>query len=174
MDEETRKQKAREYNKRWREKHREYHNAYMRQWQSKHREAQQKRVNDYHETKQGRATNLLTSYRQFDARRFGVYPNLTQEDIIRICFSEDSKCIWCGETDWHVLGLDRHTNDEPHDVGNVYCACHDCNVRRHKKTMGEYMEVLGLTFEQWMEQTGSKWGPEELIIKRPDDDSSKN
>ena len=175
MTDEERKAKNREYNRRWREKHREQWNAYMRNWQAtKHNAKQRKMVNDYHQTKQGRATNLLTSYRQFDARRFGLFPNLTQEDIIRICFSDDSKCIWCGETDWHVLGLDRHTNDEPHDVGNVYCACHDCNVRRHKKTMGEYMEVLGLTFEQWMEQTGSKWGPEELIIKRPDDDSSKN
>lgn len=159
MTDEERKAKNREYNRRWREKHREQWNAHMR-----------KMVNDYHETKQGRAVNLLTSYRQFDARKFGVYPNLTKEDIIRICFSDDSKCIWCGETDWHKLGLDRHTNQEPHDVGNVYCACHDCNVRRHKKTMGEFIEALGLTFDQWMEQTGSKWGPESITIKRPDDD----
>ena len=170
MDEETRKQKAREYNRKWRQTHREKHNENCRKWQSKHREIQQKRVNDYHETKQGRAVNLLTSYRQFDARRFGVYPNLTKEDIIRICFSDDSRCIWCGSSDWHVLGLDRHTNQEPHDVGNVYCACHDCNVRRHKKNMGEFMEVLGITMDQWMEQTGSKWGPTSITIICPDKD----
>lgn len=171
MTDEERKAKNRESNKRWREKHREQYNAYMRKRQATvHHAKQLKMVNDYHQTKQGRAVNLLTSYRQFDAEKFGVYPNLTKEDIIRICFSDDSRCIWCGETSWRKLGLDRHTNQEPHDVGNVYCACHACNVKRHKKTMGEFMEVLGLTLDQWMEQTGSKWGPESITITCPDKD----
>ena len=155
MDEETRKQKARDYNRKWRQTHREKHNENCRKWQSKHRETQQKRVNDYHETKQGRAVNLLTSYRQFDARRFNVYPKLTKEDIIRICFSEDSRCVWCSESSWKKLGLDRIDNEKPHDVDNCVCSCHDCNVRRHRKSFDEWIDSRLTTIEECVKQKNS-------------------
>ena len=156
MDEETRKQKAREYNRRWREKHREQWNAYMRNWQATtHNAKQRKMVNDYHQTKQGRATNLLTSYRQFDSEKFGVYPNLTQEDIIRICFSEDSKCVWCSESSWKKLGLDRIDNEKPHDVDNCVCSCHDCNVKRHRKSFDEWIDSRLTTIEECVKQKNS-------------------
>ena len=168
MTEEEKKIRHRESVYKWKRLHRDQVNEIARRWQANHREEQQKRMNDYHETKQGRATNLLTSYRQFDMRRFGLYPDLTQEDIIRICFSEGSKCIWCGNDNWRELGLDRLTNEKPHSVGNVMCCCSKCNTQRHRRTLGEYLELIGKTPDEWFEQNDATIGDGYITIKYPE------
>ena len=184
MTDEEKKAKQREYHKRWNEAHPGYQTAYMRkyrqehreQWnercrnyQRKHREAQQKRMNDYHKTRKGRATNLLNSYVQADLERRGVRPDLTQDDIMRKCFEPGCKCIYCGETSWRELGLDRINNDLPHDTGNCVCCCHDCNTRRYVKNFGEYIKTAGFgTFEDWMKFAGATYAPDTITLKYPE------
>lgn len=154
-----------EYSRKWREEHRERFNERCRQYQERNREAQQKRMNNYHQTKEGRATNLLAAYVQMDLERRGVRPNLTREDIMRICFSEDSKCVFCQTTDWKVLGLDRIDNSKPHDASNCLCCCHDCNVAKYKKTLGEFIKLKGYnTFEEWL-KINKMWYAQPLIIQ---------
>lgn len=151
-------QRNKGYSQEWIEQNRQKWNEYARRYQSKHREEQQKRVNDYHEKPEGRAVNLLTSYVQFDRDRKGwLDTQLTRFDIMAKCFSDNSKCVWCGETDWKVLGLDRVTNSKPHDVHNTVCSCRKCNIKRQGKTMQEYLDKLGLTFDQWLEQNGGSY-----------------
>lgn len=147
------KARNREYQRKYRETHREHHNEYCREYQRKHKEAQQKRMNNYHQTKKGRAMNLLTSYVQMDLeRRGGERPQLTQEDIMRMCMSDDSKCVYCENTNWKELGLDRINNDLPHHAWNCVCACHDCNVKRYTKDFGEYVLERCGTWEQFAKQ----------------------
>lgn len=185
MTEDERLAKQREYQKRWRDAHPEYQREYMRkyrnehreewnarcrEYQARHRKAQQKRMNDYHETKKGRATNLLNSYVQADLERRGVRPRLTQDDIMRKCFEPGCKCVYCGETDWHLLGLDRINNDLPHDDTNTVCACKKCNTKRYVKNFGEYLAMLGFTsMDEWVESIGGRY-MDSITIKYPDDD----
>lgn len=151
----------------WHEKHpgyvREYQvnnrqhiNEVARKYQSGHREVQQKRVNNYHGSMSGRAMNLLTSYRQADIEKFGVYPELNREDIINKCFSEGSKCVWCGCTDWKKLGLDRISTEYPHHVWNCMCACRDCNTSRHIKPIDINLKRLNMSFDDWLEKNDGK------------------
>lgn len=150
---EKNKEKQREYMREYAKRNRKRLNAYAREYQRKHKEAQQKRVNDYHQTKKGRAMNLLTSYVQMDLeRRDGQRPQLTQEDIMRMCMSDDSKCVYCENTNWKELGLDRINNDLPHHAWNCVCACHDCNVKRYTKDFGEYVLERCGTWEQFAKQ----------------------
>ena len=158
-----------EYSRKWREEHRELFNERCRQYQERNREAQQKRMNDYHQTKEGRATNLLAAYVQMDLERRGVRPNLTREDIMRKCFEPTSKCVYCGETDWTKLGLDRINNDQPHDRWNVLCSCRNCNTQRYRRTLGNYLtEKLGMSWEEFMTQNGMTYA-EPLKIQYHED-----
>ena len=157
-------EERREYNRRWREAHPDYYRNYIaknrkawneryRKYQREHSEAQRKRMNEYHQTKAGRATNLLSAYIQMDLERLGVRPFLNQEDIIRKCFEPGCKCVYCGETDWHKLGLDRIDNDKPHDRWNTVCSCHACNDERRRKDIKTYVGSKGMTWQEFMEKT---------------------
>lgn len=183
MTDEERRERQREYSRRFREKHPGYSTEYMRKYrqehrkewneryklyQRKHKEEQSKRMKDYHETKEGRATNLMNSYVQMDTRKGWRRPYLTQEDIMKKCFSEDSKCVYCGETDWHLLGLDRIDNSQPHDIWNTLCCCHDCNVGRYRRSVGEYLEAKGIPWDEFMEKNGFKYGPTSIVLKYPE------
>lgn len=184
MTEEEMKEKRREYARKFRESHPGYQTKYMRRYREKHREEfnrrcreyqrrrkekQQQWMNDYHETKEGRATNLLNSYIQMDVERGRGKPELTREDIMRKCFSDDSKCVYCGETDWHKLGLDRIDNNEAHHAWNTFCSCHDCNVARYRRSVGDYLEALGIPWDQFMKQNGFRYLPDHIVLKRPED-----
>jgi ribosomal protein S17E len=157
------KERRRELNRRWKEAH----PGYMLEWQRRNRdktrayskkyynngkqdyEQVKENVNRYHRTPKGRAQNLLTSYRQFDVRK-GMECDLTAEYIERVITTEH--CVWCGESDWHVLGLDRIRNDRPHAFGNVMCSCRSCNVKRAQRTILENLrERIGLKLDEWVE-----------------------
>lgn len=168
---ETHPNYATEYMRKYRKEHREEWNARCREYQSRHRVAQQKRMNDYHATRAGRATNLLAAYVQMDLERRGERPVLTQEDIIRKCFSKDSKCVYCNEKDWHVLGLDRIDNNLPHHASNVVCSCWKCNVKRFRKRFGEYIEYRGFeSFEDWMRSVGATYAEDTITVQYPEDE----
>ena len=175
MTAEEKKAKRREYMRKWYQNNPDYQRnyykknrerlcAYQRKYQLEHREEQRARMNAYHETKEGRATNLLAAYVQMDVERRGVRPRLTQDDIMRKCFDDGCKCMYCGETDWHLLGLDRIDNDKPHDADNCLCSCVKCNTKRYRKPLDEYVGTLGLSVMTWMDQNNATFA-EPLVIK---------
>ena len=168
MTEEEKKAKRREYNKKWREAHPGYNREYMRKYvsnnreawneycmnfQRKHKEAQQKRMNDYHATPRGRAYNLYAAYVGYDVKYFGVTPDITPEFIVEKCFSENSVCNYCGCSDWKLLGLDRISNNRPHNQSNVICSCRKCNTSRHSKKVDEWLKIKGIEFDDWGEES---------------------
>lgn len=178
----SRKEELSQYMKEYRQKNKEKLDEYQRQYylenrerlmpmfrkyHQEHRDEQNKRVNDYHQTKKGRATNLLSSYIQFDLKKGYRRPYLTRDDIIRKCFNDGCKCVWCGETDWHVLGLDRIDKEFPHDALNTMCCCHTCNCKRGRNTPSWYLEEICTTYEQWLEVNCGTYGEDYVTVKKP-------
>ena len=181
MDIETRREKRREYyRKYYREhkeeiagyqrkyvrSHKEQTNARARKYQAKHRQPQRDRMNRYHETKEGRATNLLNSYRQYDLRKGWENTELTREYIMRVCFSEGCRCVYCGNDDWQVLGLDRIKNDEPHVPLNTVCCCKRCNTSRHRRTLEGYLNKMSMSWDDFMRQNGAGYGDDYIVINQ--------
>lgn len=161
------KEKLDEYQRQYYAENRERLMPLFKKYRQEHRDEQNKRVNDYHQTKYGRATNLLSSYVQFDTKYKGWRrPHLTQDDIIRKCFNDGCKCVFCGETSWRKLGLDRINNDLPHDALNTMCCCHSCNCKRQRKGFEQFLALKGFgSFDDWMETVGAIYGPDALTVK---------
>lgn len=166
MTEEELKAYKREYNKKWRAAHpdycreyqaeyrkkfREEYNEKCRVYQANHREAQRKRMNDYHKTVKGRATNLLHSYIQNDLERGFERPNLTRDDIVAKALTEGCECVYCHCNDLSQLGLDKITRSRPHDIDNVVCCCHRCNVKRGIKHIEDW---IGKSLDDWVDEQG--------------------
>lgn len=152
-----------EHHKKYIEEHREHINEIARKYQSKHREVQQARVNEYHKTLSGRAMNLYTSMRQYDAEHMGVLPVLTREDIVAKAMGVDSRCVYCGCDDPYMLGLDRINNRTPHHVWNTVTCCKRCNCKRNRRTFEEFLALKNLTLEEWMANNDGRFS-DGLII----------
>ena len=162
------KEKIREYQKAWRLANPEKWQSYQDKWKEQNREQYLemvgKAVNKWHQKDTGRASNLLASYVQFD-RRYGYDPtDLTRDDILRLCYSNESKCVYCGCTDHEQLGLERISNKVGHHVWNVVTSCRDCNVKRARRGFDEYLTLRGITFDQWLQQNGGSYGDDEIKI----------
>lgn len=130
LTEEERKQGHREANKRWREKHKEEIVERRVEWGGK-----------YRKTKKGRATILLNRYRANDRDALRGECTLTADWIEKNIIN--SKCVYCGETDWMKLGCDRIDNNLPHTPDNCVCSCWECNNKRNVTPYEEFMKMIG-------------------------------
>lgn len=92
----------------------------------------------YRGTINGKANNLIASYKRVD-RLKGQTNDLDREWVIKHILN--SRCIYCGETDWHYLGCDRIDNNLPHTKDNCICSCGICNVERADRfTVEEFVK----------------------------------
>lgn len=101
------------------------------------------RKRDYRKTPRGRALCLISGYKRADKRHERGKCTLTAEWIIENIFN--SKCYYCGETDWLKLGADRIDNSKPHTPDNVVCSCWNCNNKRQKMSFDDFKKKMGLT-----------------------------
>lgn len=85
----------------------------------------------YLSTKNGRAHNLLCSYRQNDKKYNRGECTLTAEWIVENIFTKS--CAHCGESDWHKIGCNRIDDSKPHTPDNVEPCCLSCNDKLAKK-----------------------------------------
>lgn len=90
----------------------------------KHREKR----DEYNSTPYGRATNLLTTYRQSDRKYNRGECTIDAQWIVDNVFSGQC-CHYCGETDWTKLGVNRIDNSKPHTPDNCEPCCGRCNKR---------------------------------------------
>jgi len=74
-----------------------------------------------------RANNLVSNYRFKDRKLNFGETDLTVDDFIELCLNG---CVYCGETNWKVLGLDRIDNTKPHTKENCVCSCWECNNKK--------------------------------------------
>lgn len=120
--------------KKYREDNKERQSEYMIQWRIDNPDYNQQ----YNNTIKGRAKNLAKNYKQSDILHNRGECTLTSEWIVDNIFN--SKCHYCGETDWTKLGCDRINNELPHTPDNVVCCCFKCNCKRNKKDYEEFVE----------------------------------
>lgn len=96
--------------------------------------------------KMKRACKLLQNYRFLDKKYDRGECSLTVEDIYSLW---EQGCHWCGETDWHSLGVDRIENTKPHTIDNVVCACRNCNVKRGRTKKVIQYTLDGEFVKEW-------------------------
>ena len=128
--------------KAYREIHLQDYKVYQQNYQPKYRK-------EYNETISGRAKKLANTYKSRDQKR-GMDNDIDSEFIENNIFTKP--CIYCGETDFRLLGCDRIDNAKGHLKDNVVCACRQCNCEREyfKKSVEEfkkYKKVLLLSEE---------------------------
>lgn len=87
----------------------------------------------FNNTKEGRAYRLARNYKETDKRHRRGNSTVTAQWIMDNIFT--SKCHWCGENDWKLLGCDRIDNNLPHSPDNVICSCVKCNKERNIHTV---------------------------------------
>lgn len=106
----------------------------------------------WHSNEGGRANNLANAYKQCDKEARRGESTITPQWIIDNIFT--SKCYWCGEDDWKLLGCDRIDNTKPHTEDNVVCCCVNCNIERGRHSFDWYTKF----------QTSKKTAPEQLTL----------
>lgn len=97
----------------------------------------------YHSDKSFRAKSIASSYKSQDNKKGFDTSNNADGEFIEGMFK--GGCIYCGEKDWHELGLDRIDNSKGHSKDNVVCACRLCNWVRNSKFSFQEMLILGET-----------------------------
>lgn len=112
---------------------------YKKEYQEKRRKEYEKYRRMYYSTQFGRAKYLLYQYKIRDKKLNRGDCTINEQWIIDNIFN--SKCIYCGKTDWKELGCDRIDNDKPHTPDNIVCSCGDCNKERGKKAHEEFLKI---------------------------------
>lgn len=145
------KKESVEYYKKYVSTHKERFSEYQKEYTDNHKEKISEYQKEYRKkylgTKEGTATLKASAYYNQDKRRgrdtsnYDITPSFILEHIL------NSKCIYCGETDWKKLGCDRIDNTKGHTTDNVVCSCMDCNVdRMYKKiSVEDYIKYKNST-----------------------------
>lgn len=87
-----------------------------------------KNKNEWRKTPYGRATYLLTNYKNMDALNgfdkdsCDLTPKWIEENILI------KPCAHCGKTGWKIIGCNRLDNSKPHTKDNVEPCCKECNI----------------------------------------------
>ena len=79
-----------------------------------------------------RAKYLIKSYKQGDEKKGYGICSITVDDFLELT---SNGCVYCGETDWKKLGLDRINNTKPHTKENCVCSCWNCNDKKQRKSI---------------------------------------
>lgn len=145
-------EKRKESQKQWKEKNKEKWKKYLKEYYKNNKDSFKKRYEEkselikeyskqYMSTKKGRAVNITSTNNRTDRNRgFDISNNVTNDWVVENIFN-GQKCIYCGETDWKKLGVDRVDNKKPHTPDNVVCCCGECNVKRGDRyTIEEFIE----------------------------------
>lgn len=122
---------------------------------SESRERHKKKKSSIAEQKVKRSKMLIASYRYRDKKRFNKEIDLDVDWFIDNIFN--SKCIYCGESNWRELGCDRIDNDKPHTKDNVVCCCSTCNrMRGDDFTIDEFLRIGKLIKEIYKQRKMQK------------------
>ena len=157
MTQEEKRERNRLYNKKYRERHPdrikksqelfdEKHPGRRKEISKKFRDTHKEKREDerkaYVNTKRGRASRLAMYYKRYDKIAGREDCTITQEWILENIFT--SSCVYCGESDWRLLGCDRIDNSLPHTPENCVCSCGKCNVERGDRwSVDEFKRLKG-------------------------------
>lgn len=138
------KEKAKEWRDENREKCREYGRKHYQKNKEKLLEYRKKyyetHARDYKAIKSVRARYLLNQYIANDEKHKRGKCSITEDWIVDNILN--SKCHYCGETDWTKLGCDRIDNDLPHTPENCVPCCRECNLAKQKMSYEDFLKFL--------------------------------
>lgn len=137
-------QKLSEYRKQYYQEHLDEEKERMKLYYQEHGNNNSKEyLQEYNKTQKGRAVYLINAYKKADK----VKKRLSEETITNYVSSQwiienvfNSKCHYCGETDWTKLGCDRIDNTKPHTIDNIVPCCRHCNCKKHTKSYEEFKQ----------------------------------
>lgn len=140
---ETNKEKMNEKNRQYRKAHPEKQREWQRRYCEANPEKQRENIRRWRaeHPMECRANRLLQAYRQSDCKSHRGECTLTKQWVLDNILT--GHCIYCGETDWHLLGCDRKNNTRPHTPDNVVCCCRDCNKKRGRMDIITYALSIG-------------------------------
>lgn len=130
--------KGKEYKEKNKEKCNEYYRKYAHS--EKGKETHKKRNQAAYKDKEKKSKILRLRYFNLDKRKgLNTGQVVSSEWILENIIN--SKCIYCGESDWTKLGCDRIDNSKPHTEDNCVCSCQSCNMSRgNRRTVQEQIE----------------------------------
>lgn len=145
------KEKMREYMRQYNKERRQEHNEYVLKWKAEHPEhvkrqqqRQIQRAHDrYHNDPAYRGYRLFINYKRLDIKKNVMpadpsdYPS--QEEVSEMLLQP---CVFCGERDWHKIGLDRKDNRFGHIRGNIQPCCKRCNDKKRELSNEEFRQAI--------------------------------
>lgn len=127
------REKSREYGRKHYQKNKEKIKEYHKKYYQTH-------VRNYKAVKSVRARYLLNQYIANDEKHNRGKCTITEDWIVDNILN--SKCHYCGETDWTKLGCDRINNDLPHTHENCVPCCRECNLARQRMSYEDFLKIL--------------------------------
>jgi hypothetical protein len=141
------KDRARQCNKRYNKKHRQERNEYSLKWKADHPEhvnRHRQHIHDrYHNDPAYRGSRLFYRYKRLDIKKNvapadpSEYPTLEEVNEMLL-----QPCVFCNESDWHKIGLDRKDNRFGHIRGNIQPCCKRCNDKKGKRSNEEFRQAI--------------------------------
>lgn len=117
--------------KKWNEDNSEHRKDYMTAYRKEHISKRK----EWCKTVFGRASYLVSDYKQFDKICGRPKGDLTAKWVAENILTKP--CAHCGETDWRKIGCNRIDNTKPHTKDNVEPCCWKCNTELAIKTQGK-------------------------------------
>lgn len=142
----SRRCKARELARRYREVNPERKAANARRWRQAHKE-QNREINKRWRKENADKWHAIAreNHRWFRTRREGgeVY-EVTERDLTRLLRRQDGLCAYCHTVpgEWHVDHVIPLTRGGQHSIGNLAWACGRCNRSKRSSTVTEWLMRL--------------------------------
>lgn len=95
------------------------------EYQKQYRETHKEKIKQYNKTPFGRASNLVSTYKDSDRKHNRGECTLTAKWVVENIFGK--KCAHCDKSDWREIGCNRLDNSKPHTPENVEPCCDACN-----------------------------------------------
>lgn len=125
--------------KKWVENNQEKRKKSVKNYNLTHKKDKLDYQKKWRKTKYGRATMLLSAYKQADKNTKRGECTLTSQWIVENIFTKP--CAHCGETDWRKIGCNRLDNSKPHTPDNVEPCCLNCNLKlehNNRNNLGQF------------------------------------
>ncbi len=134
------KDKIAEYQTEWYQNNKDKIAAKKTEYRKNNKEYFAKYMTEYRLTPFGRASSLVSSYRRTDKKYNRGECTITADWIVENIFSQP--CHYCGETDWTKLGCDRKDSSLPHTPENCVPCCKHCNDMKGAMSYDDYIKKI--------------------------------
>src|SRR5690625_4247275 len=100
------------------------------------RESARERMRKYNATFRGRSAQALNDSRK-TARKYGVYDDLTLDDIMYVFSISGGECVYCGKVseDYQLEHIVPMSRGGTNTLSNITTSCPACNIAKHNNSL---------------------------------------